>query len=123
MPDDSVALQTDDLVKYKELFDARDDDDQVEWKISLFRANEAAARIIWPFGDRGLEKRLHRLRMPTLLLWGANDRVVPPSYMKRFAAQIPGPVKTKVIANAGHLSWLDQPGKSADAILRFLSSE
>jgi len=32
-------------------------------------------------------------------------------------------VKTKVIANAGHLSWLDQPGKSADAILRFLSSE
>ena len=123
MPDDSVALQTDDLAKYKELFDARDDDDQVEWKISLFRANEAAARIIWPFGDRGLEKRLHRLRMPTLLLWGANDRVVPPSYMKRFSAQIAGPVKTKVIANAGHLLWLDQPGKSADAILRFLSSE
>ncbi len=123
MPDDSVALQTDDLAKYKELFDARDDDDQVEWKISLFRANEAAARIIWPFGDRGLEKRLHRLRMPTLLLWGANDRVVPPSYMKRFAAQIPGPVKTKVIANAGHLLWLDQPERSAGAILRFLSSE
>jgi pimeloyl-ACP methyl ester carboxylesterase len=121
MPDDSVTLQTNDVTRYKELFDSREGDDQIEWKISLFRANEAAARIIWPFGDRGLEKRLHRLRVPTLLLWGENDRVVPPSYMKRFAAHIAGPLKMETIADAGHLSWLDQPGPTADAILKFLS--
>ena len=54
------------------------------------RALEAAARLLWPIGDRGLAKRLHRITAPTLLLWGSEDRIVPASYAKRFAAGIAG---------------------------------
>ena len=56
------------------------DADAIEWQILLARANEAAARLLWPTCDRGLHKRLHRIVAPTLILWGSADRVVPPSY-------------------------------------------
>ena len=45
--------------------------DAIEWQILLSRANEAAARLLWPIGDCGLHKRLHRIVADTLLLWGS----------------------------------------------------
>jgi pimeloyl-ACP methyl ester carboxylesterase len=121
MPQDAIAAQTTNPARYKELFDAPEGDEEVESKIALFRANEAAARIIWPFGDRGLEKRLARIRIPTLLLWGDQDRIVPPSYIDRFAAGIAGPTESHVISDAGHQSWMDQPERCAESILAFLT--
>ena len=40
----------------------------------------AAARLMWaPRGfDPHLEKWLHRIRIPSLVLWGAQDRCCPP---------------------------------------------
>jgi pimeloyl-ACP methyl ester carboxylesterase len=63
---------------------------------------------------------LHRVRQPTLLVWGSADRVVPPSYSKRFAAEIAGPTEACTIAGAGHRVDLDAPEALADAILEFL---
>ena len=43
---------------------------------SLFRASMTMASIlqfIWPLPDKGLSKRLYRLKAPTLLVWGAQD--------------------------------------------------
>src|SRR5262249_46461428 len=42
-------------------------EDPAEWMITLARADEAAARLLWPLGDRGLAKRLHRIHVPTLI--------------------------------------------------------
>jgi pimeloyl-ACP methyl ester carboxylesterase len=95
--------------------------DPVEWPIVLARASEAAARLTWPFGERGLAKRLHRIQAPTLLVWGGDDRVVPASYAKRFAAAISGPTQIRSIPGAGHLAAIDAPDALADAILAFLS--
>jgi len=95
--------------------------DAVEWQILLARADEAAARLLWPFGDLGLAKRLHRVRAPTLLVWGSEDRVVPPSYAKRFANAIGGWTEVREIADAGHVVEIDQPDLAADAVLAFLS--
>ena len=81
----------------------------------------AAARIFWPFGERGLASRLHRIRIPVLLLWGAEDRIVQPSYVKRFASGLAGPVETVLVAGAGHQVWIDHPTASADAVLKFLT--
>ncbi len=74
-----------------------------------------------PTADLGLEKRLHRIRVPTLLLWGGEDRVVPPSYAKRFAARISGWVDVRSLEGAGHVAEIDQPEAAAQAVLRFLS--
>ncbi len=94
--------------------------DEAEWEIALTRASEAAARLLWPTGDRGLAKRLHRVQAPTLLVWGSADRLIPPSYAKRFAGGLGGFCEVREIAGAGHMAELDRPDAVADAVLRFL---
>ena len=97
--------------------------DATEWAVVLSRANAAAACILWPLGERGLAKRLHRITAPTLLVWGDGDRVIPPSCARRFADGIAGAVEQQVIRGAGHLVDLDEPDALAVAVLRFLDGE
>ena len=94
--------------------------DEIDWQVTLVRAEEAAARLLWPTGDLGLAKRLHRIVAPTLLVWGAQDRVVPASYAKRFAAGLGGLVQIRSAPGAGHMAELDAPDAVADAVLDFL---
>jgi pimeloyl-ACP methyl ester carboxylesterase len=91
-----------------------------EWSILMNRASEAAARLLWPLGDTRLERRLHRIRCPTLIIWGAADRVLAPSYAERLAAGIAGTVRTTVIPGAGHLAELDAPDAVAEAVIAAL---
>ena len=95
--------------------------DPVEWQIELTRASEAAARLLWPTGDLGLRKRLHRIQAPTLLVWGSEDRVVPASYAKQFAGGMSGWVEARSIEGAGHVAEIDQPDAVAESIRTFLS--
>lgn len=93
----------------------------IAWPIEQTRASEAAARLFWPLGNTRLEKRLPLIAAPTLLLWGAEDRVMPRSYAERFRAAIAGPTEVQVIASAGHLAELDRPDAVALAILRWMA--
>ena len=88
-----------------------------EWPIEQTRANEAAARAFWPLGNTRLEKRLPLIEAPTLLIWGAEDRIMPRSYADRFAAAIAGRIEIRTIPGAGHLAELDKPDEVAAAIL------
>ena len=90
-----------------------------EWTIEQTRAAEAAARAFWPLGNTRLEKRLPLIKAPTLLIWGAEDRVMPKSYAERFARAVTGRTEIVTISNAGHLAELDQPDEVAAAILRW----
>lgn len=99
-----------------------DGEDTIEWAVVLSRANAAAARLLWPLGERGLAKRLRRISAPTLLVWGDGDRVIPPSYARRFAAGLGGTVEQHVIAGAGHLVDLDAPDELARAVTGFLDA-
>jgi pimeloyl-ACP methyl ester carboxylesterase len=92
----------------------------IEFPIEQVRANEAAARIFWPLGNTRIEKRLHLIKAPTLLLWGEHDRIIPRSYAETFANGIAGPVTTEIIAGAGHLAELDKPEAVARALLAFM---
>ena len=94
--------------------------DLIEFQVQQVRALESAARLLWPFGDRGLAKRLHRVAAPTLLVWGSEDRIVPASYAKRFAAGIAGRTRIRSLAGAGHRADFDAPDALAKAILDFL---
>ena len=90
-----------------------------EWPIEQTRAAEAAARAFWPLGNTRLEKRLPLIEAPTLLIWGAEDRIMPRSYADRFAAAIAGRTEIATISGAGHLAELDKPDEVAAAILRW----
>ena len=89
----------------------------IEWPIEQTRANEAAARLLWPLGDTKLEKRLPLIQAPTLLIWGAQDRIMPRGYAERFRTSIRAPTELRVIEGAGHLAELDRPHEVAEAIL------
>jgi pimeloyl-ACP methyl ester carboxylesterase len=74
------------------------------------RNREAAALYTWsPYmHDPKLKGRLHRIRIPTLVLWGAADRLVGEAYGRAFAAAVPG-AKFESIAGAGHFPHIEQP--------------
>lgn len=91
-------------------------DEQIEWTIIQTRATEAASRLLWPLGDLGLKKRLHRVTCPVRLVWGAEDRVMPPSYAKRFAERLPSSIDLQVVAGAGHALDFDSPETAIRAI-------
>jgi pimeloyl-ACP methyl ester carboxylesterase len=120
--DEQIALQTSQPDRYAEAFAPPEDPEaSAEFQLLQYRASEAAARVLWPFGERGLAARLHRIRVPVLLLWGAEDRIVPPSYAKRFASGLGGPAETHIVPGAGHQVWIDDPTASAQAIEKFLA--
>lgn len=94
---------------------------EIEFRVEQTRALEASARLLWPFGERGLRKRLHRIAAPTLLVWGSEDRIVPASYAKRFAAGIRGRTRIRSLPGAGHRADFDAPEALAQATLAFLA--
>jgi pimeloyl-ACP methyl ester carboxylesterase len=89
---------------------------------SLFRASQTMASIlqfIWPLPDKGLSKRLYRVAAPTLLVWGAQDRLVHPDYGSDFAGLIAG-ARLELVDDAGHLPQLEQPERTIGLITDFL---
>ena len=47
-----------------------------------------ASKFLWPIPDRGLKKRAYRIAAPTLVLWGASDKLIPPVYASEFKKHI-----------------------------------
>ena len=62
---------------------------------------------------------LPRIRVPTLVLAGAQDAIIPVKEMQDMHAAIPGS-RIEVIPNAGHLLNLENPGAFNAALRRFL---
>jgi pimeloyl-ACP methyl ester carboxylesterase len=81
----------------------------------------ATGKFIWPIPDKGLGKRIHRVTAPTLLVWGAADRLVPRAYAQEFAGRLPDS-RLEVVADAGHAPHLEQPEATARAVGAFLKA-
>jgi pimeloyl-ACP methyl ester carboxylesterase len=84
------------------------------------RNREATARFAWsPYmHDPKLKHRLHRIGVPTLFLWGANDRILSEPYGRAFCAAIPG-ARFELVERAGHFPHLEQPEAFASRVLEF----
>jgi pimeloyl-ACP methyl ester carboxylesterase len=67
-----------------------------------------------------LKHWLHRIQVPTLLLWGESDGVVTPQYGRQYASLIPGAV-FETIPHAGHHPELEQPAAFVASVNRFLT--
>ena len=62
-----------------------------------------------------------KLTAPALLLWGDQDRVDPPGggTARAMLAALPD-ARASVVADAGHLVWIDKPDECARQIVQFL---
>jgi pimeloyl-ACP methyl ester carboxylesterase len=77
-------------------------------------------KFIWPIPDRGLRKRLHRISVPTLIVWGHQDRLVGSVYAQEFQSGIPG-ARVEVLEGAAHLPQREQPARTLSAVGDFLA--
>jgi pimeloyl-ACP methyl ester carboxylesterase len=66
-----------------------------------------------------LRRWLRRIAVPTLVLWGASDGIVTPSYGRAYSAAIPGS-RFELIDEAGHHPEIEQPEAFADHVSTFL---
>lgn len=81
---------------------------RIEAGIQRHATRTRVGELTWGIPDHGLRSRLHRVTCPVTLIWGAGDRLVPPSYLDLFAEALPKVVGTHVIAAAGHQADWDQ---------------
>ena len=84
-------------------------------------AREEACRLTWrPYMyDRSLPNRLGRLKdIPSLIVWGRNDEVVPPSAGEVYNMSIAG-ARLVTLENCGHRSDVDKPAELANVLREF----
>ena len=94
-----------------------------EFMLRTQLAHASAIHFYWPIPDRDLARRLYRIQSPTLLLWGAEDRVTPPVYAETFAAGIAGPTTIKLIEGAAHFPHIEQTSAVIDAVVAFVGEK
>ena len=69
--------------------------------------------------DPLLRRRLARIAAPTLVCWGAHDRLAPLAPCgETWAREIPG-ARLRVFADSGHVPHLEEPGAVAEAMSEF----
>lgn len=81
----------------------------------------ATARVGWQprLYNPDLHKWLHRINVPTLLLWGDDDKIVPIDYGPAFAALIPD-ARLEIFKDCGHLIQIEQASEFVAMITRFI---
>jgi pimeloyl-ACP methyl ester carboxylesterase len=94
---------------------------QIDQLIAIFLGFRTAAKFLFPVPDTGLERRLWRIRVPTLVVWGAQDRLIAPSYAEIFAKRVKQAQIVRV-ERCGHLIMAEQPEACAKEIQRFAAA-
>ena len=117
---DSRCARAREMTKLSRLLSDSDDrsEEEIETLIGITRGLRTAAKFLYPVPDTGIERRLFRIVAPTLVLWGAGDRLIDPSYAEVFRGLIPGSEVVK-ITEAGHLIGAEQSESYAKELLRW----
>ncbi len=92
-------------------------------RVAAMAANRAALQAYagTAMADPGLRDRLTAVAMPTLIIWGAADRMIPVEHGRTYAEQIPG-AQFQLIEHAGHLPQLEAPDDLLAAVRDFTAA-
>lgn len=79
------------------------------------------ARLAWSprLFNPELEKWIHRIDVPALVLWGRNDALIPVAYAGHYGKSIPG-AKVQIIEACGHLPHVEKSAEFIAAIRSFV---
>lgn len=96
-----------------------DDEDKLR---RIARNREATTLFGWsPYMyNPKLRQRLHRIKIPTLMMWGENDEISPPDYGRTYATALPN-ARFELIADAAHHVFEEQPQRVTEAVVRFIA--
>ena len=100
------------------------DDALAGYRASILRPGRAqnvlTALRNWRNDVESLRTVIPQLRIPTLLIWGTNDRAVDPRSAQVLREHLPQS-ELKLIPGAGHLPFEEAPEQFSRAVLEFLS--
>jgi 3-oxoadipate enol-lactonase len=68
--------------------------------------------------EAAFENQLYRIRVPSLILFGEYDMVVPPANAALLAEKIPDS-KVVILPDAGHFFPIEVPGAASQAVIEF----
>lgn len=85
------------------------------------RNRAAAARYSWSprLCNPKLDRWLHRIDVPTHIIWGAEDRVIPSRYATAFRDRIAG-ATVATLPDCAHMLHLEQPQAFAGEVSQFI---
>jgi pimeloyl-ACP methyl ester carboxylesterase len=91
--------------------------------LAAYRDQSALARFCWsPYlSNPKLERRLHRITAPTLVVSPSQDRLIPVAHGMRYAERIPG-ARYAEIEDCGHAMYFERPAEFAAATIDFLAT-
>lgn len=67
------------------------------------------------------DKKLEKMRVPTLIIWGRDDVLIPLAMGEQFHKQIKGS-KLMVMEGTGHIPMVGKPAEFNEAVIKFLNS-
>ena len=86
---------------------------------SLSNRASLTQRFQYRSNDAALAGQISQLRLPTLILWGSEDRLIPPDHAQRFQQAIAGS-ELLVFEGLGHVPHEENPEATVQAVKRFL---
>jgi pimeloyl-ACP methyl ester carboxylesterase len=91
--------------------------------LAAYRDQTALARFCWsPYlSNPKLERRLHRITAPTLVVCPAQDRLIPVAHGRRYAERIPA-ARFIEIGDCGHAMYFERPAEFAAVTIDFAVS-
>jgi pimeloyl-ACP methyl ester carboxylesterase len=98
------------------------DPNDVDFTVDRYREMRTTAIMLWehPF-DRVLPRWLGRVDIPTLVVWGEEDRIVPVELARRWLDLLPHGTLT-TFPDAGHLV-LDESPEASAVVARFCGTD
>ena len=81
-----------------------------------------AAKFLWPIPERGLIRRIYRVKNPVLLIWGESDKIISPEYAEEFSSRLKE-CRQITLPKSGHLPMLEQPEALSCNVLDFFNKE
>jgi len=91
------------------------------WQVNFIWTLGCTAKVIWPIPDKGLKKRIHRVTAPALVVWGENDKLIPPAYAQEFGRALPN-AEVFMIPRCGHEPPLEQLDALRTKVTQFLAA-
>lgn len=91
------------------------------YELTLREGNRASLtqRFQYRSNDAALAGQISQLRLPTLILWGSEDRLIPPDHAQRFQQAIAGS-ELQVFEGLGHVPHEEDPQATVQAVKNFL---
>lgn len=92
----------------------------IDYLMSQYHQRTTLAALAWnPSYDPRLERRLAYVKRPTLIVWGENDRLIPPAYADAFHRAIPNSEVIK-LEGTGHMPMFEKAEEWNKVITDFL---